>query len=153
MNDQTQMLAQIDFFSGMDSLHLEVIANLAEQVVFDAGDVILSQGEDASAFYVIRSGTVSLELGPHDGEQVEIATIGPEDVLGVSWIFPPYRWRFTARALTPVSALMIHAIELRMDSNLEPALGYELMRRFAAVMAGRLQATRLELIGRLRLSD
>ena len=63
---------------------------------------------------------------------------------------PSIHWRFTARATSGVDALMIHAIELRMDSNLEPALGYELMRRFASVMAGRLQATRLELIDRLR---
>ena len=150
MNDATQLLAQTDFFNGMDPVHLEVIANLAEQVHFDADDVILRQGEDASAFYVVLSGEVTLEVGPRDGEQVPIATIGPEDVLGVSWIFAPYRWRFTARAASPVAALKIHAIELRMDSNLEPTLGYELMRRFAAVMAGRLQATRLELIDRLR---
>lgn len=150
MNNDIQLLAQTEFFDGMDPLHLEVIANLAEQVHFDEGETILSQGDEASAFYIVLSGSVTLEVGPHDGEQIPIAELRTDDILGVSWIFPPYRWRFTARAATPVDALMIHAIELRMDSNLEPTLGYELMRRFASVMAGRLQATRLELIDRLR---
>ena len=149
MNDATEVLAGMEFFSGLEENFMKAISVRSELQEFARGTYILEQGENANAFYVIESGEVSIEVGAHEAEQVEVQRLGAGEVLGFSWIFPPYRWRFSARANSQVAAVRVDAVDLRMDSTLEPALGFDLMRRFASVMAVRLQATRLELIGRL----
>jgi CRP-like cAMP-binding protein len=75
-----------------------------------------------------------------------IATVGPGETLGYSWLFEPYRWQFDARAREPVAALAFDAVCLRSKCDAYHELGYELMRRFAAGMLRRLQATRLQLV-------
>ena len=74
-----------------------------------------------------------------------IETLGPGTEIGWSWLFPPYRWQFDARATEPVEAIAVDAICLREKVDSDPALGYELTKRFAAVMLSRLQAARLRL--------
>ena len=68
------------------------------------------------------------------------------DILGWSWLFPPYRTMFDARALGVVRTLAFDAACLRGKCEQDHTLGYELLGRFAPVMLGRLQATRLQLM-------
>jgi CRP-like cAMP-binding protein len=89
---------------------------------------------------------VALEINAAERGNVTIETIGAGDVLGWSWVFPPYTWHFSARALEPVHAIAIEAAALRAQCEADHDFGYELMRRFAAVFLERLQATRLRLL-------
>ena len=75
-----------------------------------------------------------------------IDRIGPGQAVGWSWMFPPYRWHFDARALEPVGAISVDAECLRAKAEADPAFGYLLMKRIAAVMLDRLQATRVRLL-------
>ncbi|MCC6792080.1 MAG: Crp/Fnr family transcriptional regulator, partial [Thermomicrobiales bacterium] len=76
-----------------------------------------------------------------------IQTLGPGDILGWSWLFPPYRWHFDARVLTPTSTLEFNGACLRQQCDDDPALGYDIMKRVAQTMIERLQASRLQLMG------
>ncbi|MBV9380383.1 MAG: Crp/Fnr family transcriptional regulator, partial [Streptosporangiaceae bacterium] len=76
-----------------------------------------------------------------------VETLGMGDVLGWSWLFSPYRWVFGATALTAVEAFEFDGPAVRAQLEADPALGYELTRRFVAVAANRLQATRFRLLG------
>ena len=90
--------------------------------------------------------TVALEVFTPTRGPVVIETLGPGEVLGWSWLFPPYRWHFDAQAVEPVRAVALDGGCLRGKCEEDPRLGYELTRRFAAIMMDRLQATRLRLL-------
>ena len=75
-----------------------------------------------------------------------IQTLGPGEVLGWSWLFPPYRWYFDGRALKQTQALVLDAIRVREKCEEDPKLGYELMKRSSAIIHHRMQAARLQII-------
>jgi CRP-like cAMP-binding protein len=140
------LLADVPFFDGMSPEYVALLAGCASNVRFDAGQAIFREGDEANTFYVIRSGSVALEaFGPARGG-LTIETIETGDVLGWSWLFPPYRWHFDARALSRVRATAFDGACLRGKCDDDPALGYDLMRRFAQVIVERLQSTRLRLL-------
>ena len=147
MHELTAVLAQEPFFAGMPEVQLDAIAPLVEEISLEAGEVFARQGDPADEFYIVRTGTVILEVGSkRGGNPLDVQLLGPGDVVGFSWIFPPHRWKFSARTTTPATLWRFDAVELRRDANVDPALGYEVMRRFAGVLGARLQATREQLL-------
>jgi CRP/FNR family cyclic AMP-dependent transcriptional regulator len=111
---------------------------------FTAGQVIFRKGEAANRFYLIEYGKVALESSAHD-EVVRIDEVGAGDLLGWSWIFPPYIWHFDARAIEPTRAIFLYGTILREYCEADPTLGYELFKRMSEVMTRRLQAARVKL--------
>jgi len=140
------VLADVPLLSGMRAEDLELVAGCASNVRFEAGTVLFREGDAADTFYVIRSGTVSLETYVPARGGMTIETIESGEVVGWSWLFPPYRWHFDARALSQVRATAIDGACLRGKCEDDPALGYDLMKRFAQVMIERLQWTRVRLL-------
>ena len=111
---------------------------------FTAGQVIFRKGETANRFYLIERGKVALESSVGD-EVVKIDEVGSGDLLGWSWIFPPYVWHFDARAIESTTAIFLYGTILREYCEADPALGYELFKRMSEVMMRRLQAARVKL--------
>jgi CRP-like cAMP-binding protein len=141
-----QVLADHPFFYDMRPDHLETLAGCASVAEFTPGRKIFKEGGDADACYLIVEGDVALEITlPRLGQHV-VTTLHGGDVLGWSWLFPPYRWSFDAQALTGVKTIRFDAAELREKKAEDPVLGYELMQRFAEVLVERMQATRLQLL-------
>ncbi len=150
MNELKSMLAEHPFLRGMSARHLGMLARHAREVEFEADQVIFREGEPAYQFYLLRKGRVAIEAYvPKDGH-FGIQTLGPGEVLGWSWLFPPYCWHFQARALEPVAAIFLDGARLLVECEKEPALGYDLMKRMAQVIIQRLQATRHCLVDRAR---
>src|SRR6202008_3862029 len=127
------------FLAGMDPRQLALLTDYAMVSYFKPGQVILRDGEVADRFYLIESGKVVLESGEKSGDPVVIETIGAGDMLGWSWMFPPYVWNFTARANEPTEAIFFYGTILREQCERDPPLGYELFKRLAPVMLRRLQ--------------
>jgi CRP/FNR family cyclic AMP-dependent transcriptional regulator len=140
------ILAGHPFFEGLERPYLDLITSCAANVRFAAGEYLLREGESADQFYLLRQGKVALETYAPPRGAITIETIEEGEVLGWSWLFPPYRWHFSARALESVRALALDGACLRDKIATDHRLGYELMRRFAYVMMQRLQATRLQLL-------
>ena len=134
------------FFKALPQPHLGTIVGCAANVRFAPGELIFREGAPADTFYVLRKGTVAVEVPVPGRGQVTIETADADDVLGWSWLFPPYRAHFDARALTVVQALALDGSCLRAKCEKDPALGYELMKLFAPVLIQRLEATRLQLM-------
>ncbi len=107
--------------------------------------MIARETETADRFYVVRAGRVALELAAATGPLV-IETLGPGDIVGWSWIFPPYRWTCDVEALDATRAIGIDGACLRGKCDRDPAFGYRMMQRFAQLAAQRLHATRLRLL-------
>ena len=131
---------------GLGPDQVEQVLGCGSKVQFASGSFIFHEGEDADRFFVIQQGMVALEVfvpgrGPHT-----ISTLHAGDVLGWSWLFPPYRWHFDAQALEPTRALAFDAPCLRAICETDHDIGYALVRRFAEIITQRLQATRLQLL-------
>jgi CRP/FNR family transcriptional regulator, cyclic AMP receptor protein len=139
-------LASIPFFAEMSEKHRAVLAGCATNVHFDAGEFLVLEGKHAETFFIVRSGNVAVEMAAPTRGSVTIETLGDGDVLGWSWLIPPYTWRFDARAVTPVSAISFDALCLRQKCEADPAFGYEVLRRFTEIIAQRLTATRMQLM-------
>jgi CRP/FNR family transcriptional regulator, cyclic AMP receptor protein len=141
-----ELLGSHPFFAGLTPGALELIAGCASNVHFAEGVRIFDEGEPANLFYVIRHGRVALQMhSPAKGFLI-IDTMGEGEVLGWSWLVPPYRYFSAARAVTPVSATALDGGCLRGKCEADAQLGYQLLTRVATVMYQRLQAARIRLL-------
>lgn len=140
------LLADHAFFKDMDPGCISFMAGCGGNVNFDAGQYLFHEGEPADHFYLVRHGKVALETFVPERGPLVIQTIAEGDVLGWSWLFPPYRWRFDARAMEVTRAVAFDGACLREKSHEDYRLGCELMERFAQIVVERLQATRLQLL-------
>lgn len=141
-----QLLTEIPTFHGLAPAYLELIAGCGTNQVFEAGAYLWREGEPADNFFVVRRGRIALEVFSPARGQVMIGTHGPGELVGWSWLFPPYRWQFDGRVAETTHAIVFNGACLRGKCDADLTLGYELMRRFAARMLARLQATRLQLL-------
>jgi len=148
MEIDTTLLAKQPFLKGFPKEQLDMLAENAMVVEFPVGKYIFNEGLAANRFYIILKGEVALESAPvkKGGPPALIQTIKTGDVLGWSWLFPPYQWNFDARAVKPTTAIILFAAALRKNCEADPRLGYELMKRVSKVVVTRLQATRQQLL-------
>jgi CRP/FNR family transcriptional regulator, cyclic AMP receptor protein len=141
-----ELLADAPAFEGMSKEHLELIAGCAQNRTFEDGAYLFREGDAANTFYVIRTGMIALETHVPERGALRIETIDDGDLVGWSWLVPPYRVDFDARALGTVHTISFDAACLRDKADEDPVLGYELMRRFIPVIVERLQATRVRML-------
>jgi len=134
------------FLAGMNHEQLALLTDCAMPVHFKKGQTIFRGGETANRFYLIETGKLILESSQGRENSLIIETIGAGDLLGWSWMFPPYNWRFTARAVEPASAIFFYGTILREYCERDPSLGYQLFKRMAPVMIKRMQNAREKLV-------
>jgi CRP/FNR family cyclic AMP-dependent transcriptional regulator len=139
-----QILQSVPLFAGLTPPELELIAGCGSNVQFE-GELLFRDGDQADTFYVLRHGSVALETFVPTRGAVTIETLEAGEVVGWSWLFPPHRWHFDARALSLVRATSFDGACLRGSAS-RPALGYDLMSRFTQIVIERLQWTRLRLL-------
>jgi CRP/FNR family transcriptional regulator, cyclic AMP receptor protein len=140
-----KLVERAPVFADLAPAHIETIAGCARNERVQAGSLLLREGDAANTFYLIRSGTVALEVHAPGGPLM-IQTLHEHEVVGWSWLFAPYRWQTDGRALTDCALLAFDAACLRAKCEADHELGFQLMRRFASIISERLQATRLQLL-------
>jgi CRP-like cAMP-binding protein len=133
-------------FTSLRPEHRELIAGCGRNAVFEDGAYLMREGEAADTFYVVRRGAIALETFVPQRGAVTLETLDEGELLGWSWLFEPYRTAFDARAVGTVHALEFDGACLRGKCESDPALGYDLLKLFAAVIVERLQNTRLRLL-------
>jgi CRP-like cAMP-binding protein len=139
-------LAEHPFLLGMQKHHIELLVGCASNVRFDEGQYIFREGEEANQFYFVRHGKLAMEIfRPHKGGIV-VQTLGPGDVLGWSWLIPPHFRHFDCRAVELTRAIALDGTCMRNKCDEDHELGYEIMKRFAALMEDELLAMRLQLL-------
>jgi CRP/FNR family transcriptional regulator, cyclic AMP receptor protein len=146
MHTLEPILAEHPFFNGLPSDYLHLLVGCASNVRFNAGDYICHEGDEADQFYVVRQGKVAVEIHDHLRGAITVQTIGEGEILGWSWLFPPYRWHFDARVVDLTRAIALNGECLRTKSEQDYGLGYELLKRFSLILTQRLEATRLQLL-------
>jgi CRP/FNR family transcriptional regulator, cyclic AMP receptor protein len=134
------------FFAGLDEGFLGLVCGCARNVVFQAGDYLFHEGAPADQFYLLRHGRVGLEITVPGRSAVTFQTLVAGEIVGVSWLFPPYRWTYDARALELTRAIALDAACLRGKCEQDHDLGYDRMKRFVPVVVERLHATRMQIL-------
>jgi len=141
-----RILREHSFFAGLGDAFLALVSGCARNVRFEAGHYLFHEGEPANEFYLLRHGRVALELHAPGRGPITFQTLGEGEIVGVSWLIPPYRWAYDARALTLVRAIGVDAACLRQKCEADHDLGYEMMKRVTSVLIQRLQTTRLQIL-------
>ncbi|MDH3707805.1 MAG: cyclic nucleotide-binding domain-containing protein [Acidimicrobiia bacterium] len=146
MKSIADLLHEHPFFAGLEPAALDLIAGCGHNEHFDVDQQILTENDPADTFYVLRRGRVAIEIDtPRQGPLI-IETVSAGDILGVSWLLPPYRWTYDARAIDATDAVALDAACLRGKCDDDPVLGYELFKRFAGLVRDRLHASRMQLV-------
>jgi CRP/FNR family cyclic AMP-dependent transcriptional regulator len=146
MKGIAELVAEHPIFLELPPEQRALIAGCGKNRTFGDGEFLMREGDSADTFFAIRRGIVTLYL--HDPQRGEIAieSLGAGEIVGLSWLFPPYRVQFDVRAVGPVNTIAFDGACLRGKCEADTALGYALMKRFAATMTQRLQATRVQLL-------
>ncbi|MFI5685088.1 cyclic nucleotide-binding domain-containing protein [Streptomyces sp. NPDC051636] len=140
------MTKAIKLLTALPQRQRERLMELAKEVSFPEDTRIFEAGGTADRFWVIRSGAVNLDQQVTSTQRVTVATLGAGDMLGWSWLFPPYEWDFGAVAFSQVRAYEFDGAAVLGLCVEDPLLGLSLVRTVAEVLAHRLEMTRSKLM-------
>jgi CRP-like cAMP-binding protein len=126
----------------MEERHQATVLYGAKHRQFEPGEILFREGDPANTLYLIESGLVALETGSSGAPGSVIQTVAGGEVLGWSWLFPPFAWHFQARAVEPVRAICCDGGHILVQAEEDPVFGYVIMRRISQLVIQRLQATR-----------
>ena len=134
------------FLDGCSPEFLNHLEEFSSEVKFAPGATILQEGDYADRLYLICQGKVALESGTNGKPRITVQVLGPGDVLGWSWLFPPFEWHFSARAIEPCRLVALNGAAMLIRAEEEPVFGRELFKRIGKQLVQRLQATRKRLV-------
>lgn len=142
----TDELAAFHTFDRLTTAQRAAVLATGTSVVVAAGSRLFEQDQAASGCWLIGSGQVALSTPVPGRGEVVLQTLGAGEVLGWSWLLPPYHWHYAATATAPVTAILLDTGRLRALADADPALGYPLALSLLEVVLGRLQHTRARLL-------
>lgn len=140
------LLKSHPFFKDLDPSFITILVGCAANRLFPKGAYLTRAGEEANEFYLIRHGLVSIETSNGRGDPVVLQTADDGDIIGWSWLVPPYFWHFDVRAEVDTRVFVLDGACIRKKCEENCKLGYELLKRFAQIIERRLEATRLQLL-------
>jgi CRP/FNR family transcriptional regulator, cyclic AMP receptor protein len=139
-------LAAHPFLHGISEDHLAVLVRAASDITVPARHRFFEDGGHATRFWLVQSGQVTVDVHVPGHGRMPVDTIGMGELVGWSWMFPPFTWAFGAVAASPVEAFEFDAPVVRECCASDPALGYEVTQRVAQVLTKRLKSARNRLI-------
>ena len=139
-------LAGHTFLHGMTDGHLAMLSRLCWVAPVRRGHLFFTEGDTAHRFWLICSGHVALDLHAPGGRELIVETLGQGDLLGLSWLVPPYQWQFSAAAVHDTTTFEFNADAVRAACESDAGLGYGLLQRVMAAASSRLHATRVRIL-------
>ena len=146
MEDLGRIIAEHPFCNGLRPDYVDLLISCASNVRFEPDQHLFREGGEANQFFLIRAGQVALEVVAPQHARLTTETVTEGEVLGWSWLVPPYRWHFDARAVGTVRAIAVNGKCLRVKCEKNHDLGYELLKRTVDSVGQRLEATRFRLL-------
>lgn len=146
MEGLERIIREHPFFAGLDERFIQLVCGCARNVRFEAKQYLFHEGDPANEFYLLRQGHVALEIASPGRGALTFQTLGEGELVGVSWLIPPYEWQYDAQARDLTRAIAIDGSCLRSKCESDHDLGYEMMKRVMAIMIQRLHATRLQIL-------
>ena len=146
MPSTADYLAAHDFFSALNEDYIKLLSEFVTERQVAKGEVLFQQGKIADKFYLVRKGQVSVQVPALVGPPLELQILGDNQILGWSWLIPPYRWNFLARATEDTELLEFDGRAILARCEKDPKFGYELLKRFTALMSERLNVARQKMM-------
>lgn len=146
MEGLERIVREHPFFTGLSEPFVTLVSGCAKNVRFEAGQYLFHEEGPADEFYLVRHGRVALMITIPGRGAITVHTVTEGELAGVSWLVPPYRWTYDAKALELTRAISIDAKCLRQKCEADHDLGYDMMKRFMPVLVERLQAARLQML-------
>jgi CRP-like cAMP-binding protein len=147
MTDLGQRLRRHPFVDSMSDNHINTLEGCGlSYLSFEPGDKLVREGKAAEACFLIDRGDVGLEMYVDRAESRTLQVVHAGEIVGWSWLLPPYLGVYDATAMTPVTAMRIDASLLRQAMERDREFGYELLVRVCRVAVSRLEATRREFL-------
>ena len=146
MESLERALAQHPFLADLDRRYLQRLVRFVSKRSFKALQMLFHEGDEANECYLICEGRVALEMPILGCDAIRIQDVAEGEVLGWSWLLPPYQWHFSARAVAPTQVIALDGRALRNRFEEDHDLGYELLKRVAQVVVQRPEATRLRVL-------
>jgi len=145
MGTKQEMLAH-PFMQGLSPELQAELVDCSREAFFTKDRLIFRDGDPVDQFFLIQEGILSIELYlPHKSDH-SIQTLHGGEMLGWSWMIPPFRWTFDVRALEDSRAFAVDARCFRGKCEVNHEFGYQLQTRIGQVMAMRMKALRLQLL-------
>ena len=144
MKQIEDLLRHHPFVEGLEDEIVDLIAGCAKNVVYQANAYMFREGESSDFFYLIRHGTVALEMFMPGKGAHTFLTAKSGEIVGSAWLIPPYRWTYDARAVELTRAIAFECKCLRDKCEADHHVGYELMKRFVPPLLERLQTAQLQ---------
>ena len=142
----TEYLSAHEFFSEFSDDDLKFLCECSSMREIKKGQILFLQGEHADRFYVIRKGRISLQMPAIMGPTLEIQSVDEGQILGWSWLISPYQWNFQTKAEEDSELLQFDGTAILARCEQEPKFGYELLKKFAALMSVGLNAPRQKMM-------
>jgi CRP-like cAMP-binding protein len=141
-----QTIAGSKIFSTFSDEGIDFLAANAKDKRLAEGKLLFRRGDPAKQFFLLSKGHLSLEIPAIEGPALELQDIGPGQIAGWSWLIPPHRWHFQARARTAIEYLELDGVAVLDRAEADPRFGYELVKRFSALMSERLEFARQKMM-------
>lgn len=142
----SDQLARNDFFAGLGPDVNEFLARHAERRHLGRDKVLFRHGDPARSFFLLCDGRITIEVPAISGPSLEVQNLGAGQILGWSWLIPPYQWSFQARAAEPTEVIEFDGEAVRVRCEQDPSFGYAVLKGFSALMSERLEAARQKMM-------
>ncbi|MFF7070161.1 cyclic nucleotide-binding domain-containing protein [Streptomyces pseudovenezuelae] len=126
--------------------HRHRLMRVAREVSFPQGARLFEEGGQADRFWIIRTGTVELDMRVPGRRPAVIEALRHNELVGCSWLFAPHCWHLGAEATSPVRAYEFDATAVRLMCQEDPAMGSAVAQWVGDVLAHRLHAARIRLL-------
>ena len=147
--DQEKLLNYLvshPIFTELTPEHLKILTQYAREKAIAKDELLFKQDDKAEQFFVVRKGSITVKVPSIYGPPLEVQTIGPDEVLGWSWLIAPYTWAFEATADSESQVLVFDGISVLSECEKQPEFGYALMKQFAGLMSERLAQARIKMM-------
>ena len=142
-----KLLNNLYLFRGLPESDISRIEEITELEAYTKGDQIFRQGETAESFFVIRYGTVNIELDDEDdkGERTAVATLGTGSHFGEMAFLDNEPRSANATAATDSDIIRISYASMMELLESDPRMSIHVYRELSKFLCSRLRLTTLDL--------
>ena len=145
-NNVRSILEEHQFFSGLNPTFLKLIEDSASIETFDSHDYLFYEGDPAPHFYLVLEGLIGIQIFGGEAGFINIQKLCPGEIIGWSWLLPPYNWFFSGEVLESCRVVKFDGEKLRNICDDNHDFGYEMARRLTSIVTQRLSETRSKLV-------
>jgi CRP/FNR family transcriptional regulator, cyclic AMP receptor protein len=137
-----QVLRDHAFTRGLGEPQIDTLMSLASEVTFEENELVLVDGERSQCFFLVMTGSVSVELRT-PRYAVSVQALGPGEAFGWSALLNDHETLFQVRARERTTALRLDGGALKAACHQDTLLGTEILQRALGVVAQRVRATEI----------